>query len=65
VGQSFEWLHRDLLDRMKPDARRGIYQTKVSTIPSLLIGRGAVACLFKPFSDTAFLEALNVALGMR
>jgi len=31
----------------------------------VLIGRGAVACLFKPFSDTAFLEALNVALGMR
>jgi FixJ family two-component response regulator len=31
----------------------------------LLIGRGAAACLFKPFSDTALLEALNVALGMR
>jgi len=31
----------------------------------LLIGRGAVACLFKPFSDTALLDALNLALGMR
>ena len=31
----------------------------------LLIGRGAVACLFKPFSDTALLDALNVALRMR
>ena len=31
---SFEWLHADLLERMKPDARRGIYQTKVSTTPS-------------------------------
>jgi len=31
----------------------------------LLIERGAVACLFKPFSDTALLEALDAALGMR
>jgi len=29
----------------------------------LLIERGAVACLFKPFSDTALLEALETALG--
>ena len=27
-----------------------------------LISRGAAACLFKPFSDTALLEALNTAL---
>jgi FixJ family two-component response regulator len=32
--------------------------------PSLL-ARGAVECLFKPFSDTALLEALNTALRMR
>lgn len=31
----------------------------------VLIERGAVACLFKPFSDTALLEALDTALGMR
>ncbi len=31
----------------------------------LLIGRGAAACLFKPFSDTALLDALDVALRMR
>jgi FixJ family two-component response regulator len=29
-----------------------------------LVARGAVACLFKPFSDTALLEALNAALGI-
>jgi FixJ family two-component response regulator len=29
-----------------------------------LVGRGAAACLFKPFSDTALIEALNAALGM-
>jgi FixJ family two-component response regulator len=30
-----------------------------------LIGRGAVAVLFKPFSDTALLDAVNTALGTR
>jgi FixJ family two-component response regulator len=29
-----------------------------------LVGQGAVACLFKPFSDTALLGALNTALGI-
>jgi FixJ family two-component response regulator len=27
-----------------------------------LVARGAIACLFKPFSDTALLDALAVAL---
>jgi CheY-like chemotaxis protein len=27
-----------------------------------VLAQGAVACLFKPFSDTALLEALNAAL---
>jgi len=31
----------------------------------VLLGRGAVACLFKPFSDTALLEALDAALQRR
>ena len=30
-----------------------------------LLARGAVACLFKPFSDTALLDALNAALRTR
>lgn len=30
-----------------------------------LLARGAVACLFKPFSDTALLDALDAALGKR
>jgi FixJ family two-component response regulator len=29
-----------------------------------LINRGAAACLFKPFSDTALIDAVNTALGM-
>jgi FixJ family two-component response regulator len=29
-----------------------------------LIGQGAAECLFKPFSDTALIDAVNGALGM-
>jgi FixJ family two-component response regulator len=28
-----------------------------------LISRGAAACLFKPFTDTALIDAVNAALG--
>jgi FixJ family two-component response regulator len=35
------------------------------TARSRLIGQGAVACLLKPFSDTALRAALDVALGVR
>jgi FixJ family two-component response regulator len=31
-------------------------------VRSRLLERGAVGCLFKPFSETALLEALNAAL---
>jgi FixJ family two-component response regulator len=31
------------------------------TVPSWSLEQGAVACLFKPFSDTALFEALNAA----
>jgi FixJ family two-component response regulator len=34
------------------------------TVRPRLLERGAVECLFKPFSDTALLEALNTALRM-
>jgi FixJ family two-component response regulator len=30
-----------------------------------LLATGAVACLFKPFSDVALIEAVKVAVGMR
>jgi FixJ family two-component response regulator len=30
-----------------------------------LLARGAVECLFKPFSETALFDALNAALRMR
>jgi len=35
-----------------------------STIRPRLLAHGAVECLFKPFSDTALLDALNAALRM-
>lgn len=34
------------------------------TVRPRLLERGAVECLFKPFSETALLEALNAALQM-
>jgi FixJ family two-component response regulator len=30
-----------------------------------LIARGAIECLFKPFSEAALLDAINVALQRR
>src|SRR5919108_2735593 len=35
------------------------------TVRPRLLAQGAVECLFKPFSETALLDALNAALGMR
>jgi FixJ family two-component response regulator len=32
------------------------------TVRPRLLEQGAVECLFKPFSDTALLEAVNAAL---
>ena len=35
------------------------------TVGPRLLAQGAAACLFKPFSDDALLEALTNALGRR
>jgi FixJ family two-component response regulator len=35
------------------------------TVRPRLLAQGAAACLFKPFSEAALLEALNAALRMR
>ena len=34
-----------------------------ASLPPRLVAAGAVACLFKPFSDTALIEAVEAALG--
>jgi FixJ family two-component response regulator len=35
------------------------------SVRARLLGEGAVECLFKPFSETALLDALNTALRVR
>jgi FixJ family two-component response regulator len=35
------------------------------SVRSQLLARGAAECLFKPFSETALIDALNTALRMR
>ncbi len=35
------------------------------TVRPYVLAQGAVACLFKPFSETALLEALHAALRVR
>ena len=35
------------------------------SLQARLLAAGAVACLFKPFNDTALIEAVEAALGMR
>ena len=35
------------------------------TVRPRLLAHGAVECLFKPFSETALLDALNAAAGVR
>jgi len=40
------------------------YRHAEETVRSRLLERGASACLFKPFGDTALREALNAALGV-
>jgi FixJ family two-component response regulator len=39
-----------------------VFITAHGALRPRLLERGAVECLFKPFSDTALLEALNAAL---
>jgi len=37
---------------------------KNGAVRAEVLEQGAVECLFKPFSDTALLEAINAALGV-
>jgi FixJ family two-component response regulator len=56
-------------DLQRELARRGqripivfITARKDETVRARVLAEGAVDCLFKPFSDTALLDALNAAL---
>jgi FixJ family two-component response regulator len=55
-------LQRELTRRRQEIPIVFITAHKDETIRPRVLGAGAVECLFKPFSDTALLEAVNAAL---
>lgn len=62
-GMTGPELHREL-------RRRGakiptVFITADETVRPGLLEEGAVECLFKPFSETALIAALDAALGVR
>jgi FixJ family two-component response regulator len=61
-GMSGLELQEELKRRRKDIPIVFITAEKDDTVRPSLIARGAVECLFKPFSDTALLTALNAAL---
>ncbi len=61
-GMSGPDLQRELMHRGEEIPIVFITAQRDETVRPRLLEQGAVACLFKPFSDTALLEALNVAL---
>jgi FixJ family two-component response regulator len=64
-GMSGPDLQRELSNRRQMIPIVFITASGDTTIRSRLLAQGAVECLFKPFSETALLDALNVALRMR
>ena len=61
-GMSGPDLQRELTLRRKQIPIVFISAHADETVRSRLLAQGAVACLFKPFSETALLEAINAAL---
>jgi FixJ family two-component response regulator len=55
-------LQRELIRRRQAIPTIFITANGDKTVRPRLLEQGAVECLFKPFSDTALLEALNAAL---
>jgi len=55
-------LHRELTQRGQEIPIVYITAHKDEAVRPRLLEQGAVECLFKPFSDTALLEAVNAAL---
>ena len=56
-------LHKELLRRGRKIPVVFITAQGDRSLPARLVAAGAVACLLKPFSDTALLEALQAACG--
>jgi FixJ family two-component response regulator len=61
-GMSGPDLRRELTRRGRNIPVVFITAHRDETVRPRLLAQGAVACLFKPFSDTALLGALNAAL---
>ena len=61
-GMSGPDLQRELTNRRQEIPIVFITAHGGETVRPRLLEQGAVECLFKPFSDTALLEALNAAL---
>jgi FixJ family two-component response regulator len=55
-------LQRELKLRRQPIPIVFITAHRDETVRKRMLEQGAVECLFKPFSDTALLEALNAAV---
>jgi FixJ family two-component response regulator len=64
-GMSGPDLHKELRRRGRNIPVVFITAQGDRTLPARLVAAGAVACLLKPFSDTALLEALGAACGRR
>jgi len=63
-GMTGQDLQQELMLRRKKIPIVFITGHRDDTIRPRVLEQGAVACLFKPFSDTALLDALNDALRM-
>ena len=64
-GMSGPDLQQELRRRQQEIPIVFITATGDESVRPRLVAEGAVECLFKPFSDTALLEALNTALRTR
>src|ERR671921_326994 len=64
-GMSGPDLQQELIRRRQEIPIVFITGTGDQTLRPRVLATGAVECLFKPFSDTALLDALNAALRMR
>ena len=64
-GMSGPDLQQELMRRRQEIPIVFITADEDRTVRSRLLAQGAVECLFKPFSETALLDALNVALRMK
>lgn len=64
-GMSGPELQQELIRRRQEIPIVFITGTGDQTVRPRVLAQGAVECLFKPFSETALLDALNAALRMR